>query len=665
MHKYILRFQLLPSVDFSERMRDLLAFCERAMIDEVMFFIGAEDVNNGHITIEESKKFIEVIRRAKTILKEKGIAISLNPWMTIGHYEGGNTLKEGQNFRTLVGDDGVQSNLVACPLCENWRKYYTELLSFYAEALEPDVIWLEDDMRLRGHGGAKVIKQGCFCEEHMRLYNRELKTNYSREEFAGLLAKDLSVRKAFLDVSRHTLNDTARYIAENVKGDFTFGLMTSDPAVEEGKQFAKQFGYLSQGRKKPFNRCSLWCFRQNGLQQYAWNLNRFSMLNRAFTGDHAHCVSEVENFPHTMYTKSEKFFRFELLASVPMCFVGTTLDIFEFDGNGAINHERFARALSDVKPYLSAVEEYKLSPTNALGVKILVSENAAYRQKTKGERYVGGIEDQSGYLMAYLSLLGIASAYTQDTDIQNQVVAIGGQTLRAFDDTTIRKIFANNFVLIMGESVEYLFERGLQSLIHADGYEKYLERQGAYMMEEINSDEILMGISKLRATCNYSCGNYYNIRYDGQERTVYTNVLNRYEEVVGAGITQVGNVLVLPYESYSTIMPYALFSPLREIVLKRAITANRKDTSLFFAKEENVALYAHDKADSICLLCVNFVEDDLPQLHIQTDGEYSRLQIVSVEDPTPHTPAYVYENGVYTISETLKGQESYMLILKK
>lgn len=64
------------------------------------------------------------------------------------------------------------------------------------------------------------------------------------------------------------------------------------------------------------------------------------------------------------------------------------------------------------------------------------------------------------------------------------------------------------------------------------------------------------------------------------------------------------------------------------------------------------------------MLCVNFIEDDYPKLHIQTDKEYRSLQIVSVENPTPHTPAYAYENGVYTISETLKGQESYMLIFK-
>ena len=665
MHKYILRFQLLPSVDFAERMRDLLDFCDKALIDEVMFFVNAEDVNDGHITIAEVQKYLDVIKRAKPILQEKGIKISVNPWRTLGHYDGGTNLRDEQNFRLMVGDDGYQAQTITCPLCENWRKYYAELLTHYAKELEPDVIWLEDDFRMRGHGGAKSIKQGCFCEEHMRLYNKALNANYTREEFVDKLSTDFTVRKAFLDVSRNTLIDTIRYMSENVKGDFTFGYMTSEPAFEEGKSMPKAFSQLAQGRKKPYNRCSLYCFRQNGLQQYGWNLNTLSMLNRALTGDYAHCVSEVENFPHTMYTKSEKFFRFELLASTPMCLVGTTLDIFEFDGNGAINHDRFARALRGVKPYLSALEEYKLSPTNALGVKVLVNEDVAYKQIVKDKRYAGNIHDQSGFIMGYFSLLGISSSYTVDLDIKNQVVAIGGQTLRSLSDEQIRRLFADNFVVLMGESIEYLFERGLQSLIQATAYEKHLERQGGYMMEEINSDEVLMGISKLRATCNYACGNYFNIRYDGQEKTVYTNVLNRYEKVVGAGITQVGNVLILPYESYANAMPYALFSPLREIMLKRALFNNRKASVLFFAQEENVALYAFDKGDEVCLLCVNYVDDDYASLHIQTDKEYKEVQIIDMENATAHPLSYVYENGTYTVLDKLKGQESYLLILKK
>ena len=60
-------------MDFEKRMCALLDFCKEAAIDDVMFFISAEEVNTGHITLEEAKKYTDVILHAKAILKERGI----------------------------------------------------------------------------------------------------------------------------------------------------------------------------------------------------------------------------------------------------------------------------------------------------------------------------------------------------------------------------------------------------------------------------------------------------------------------------------------------------------------------------------------------------------------------------------------------------------------
>lgn len=42
-----------PETDTEQRIEALPDFCEKAKIDDVMFFIGAEDLNCGHITAEE------------------------------------------------------------------------------------------------------------------------------------------------------------------------------------------------------------------------------------------------------------------------------------------------------------------------------------------------------------------------------------------------------------------------------------------------------------------------------------------------------------------------------------------------------------------------------------------------------------------------------------
>ena len=104
MYKYILRFSLVPGLDFQQKCDSLLEFVDNAQIDDVMFFISPEEVSVGHITIEMAKVWIDPIKKLKTILSEKGVTVSLNPWATLDHYDGGRKLFDGQNFSTLVGE---------------------------------------------------------------------------------------------------------------------------------------------------------------------------------------------------------------------------------------------------------------------------------------------------------------------------------------------------------------------------------------------------------------------------------------------------------------------------------------------------------------------------------------------------------------------------------
>ena len=60
-YRYSLRFALDPETDTEQRIEALPGFCEKAKIDDVMFFIGAEDLNCGHITAEESVPYMEAI----------------------------------------------------------------------------------------------------------------------------------------------------------------------------------------------------------------------------------------------------------------------------------------------------------------------------------------------------------------------------------------------------------------------------------------------------------------------------------------------------------------------------------------------------------------------------------------------------------------------------
>ena len=661
MYNYSLRFSLAPTLDFNERMNALLDFCQKAKIDEVMFFIAPKELSSGHITIEESKPYTQTILKAKEILKERGIITTLNPWVTLGHYDVGVPLKEGQNFRTMVGHDGAQSQIAVCPLCENWRKYYVDLMNFYVENLEPEVLWIEDDMRMGNHSD---VKHGCFCDEHMRLYNERLGKNYDRETFVSLIATEPLVRKAYLDVVRESIQSTIEYIAKNVSKQKTFGVMTGGSHLNEARQNEKVFRALAKKGGRPQNRCCLFAYRQRGLQEYAWAYNKLGVIAKALTADTADCVMEIENVPHSRYTKSTNFFRYQMLTSVSMLFTGATFSMFEFNGNGANNYERHAKMLADVKPYLSAINDFGLSYADAKGIRVLINENSAYTMNSAG---VFDLTPMDTWIYAYLTQLGIACAFTTDVKLQGQVVGVSGQVLRNYDDETVIELFKNNSVIITADNVVELYNRKLSYLVGVNGY-KYYEQasSGKYSFEEMNSNEKIFGLSRFRAPAHQFCGDYCKFEYFDGNREVYTVAKNYKDEYFGDAFTRVGNSLIIPYQDNDSHLgipfPISMLCPLREYAVNKYLSQIPFCDEIVSIAEENVCPYFFEKDGKDYLFCVNFVDDDYLQLHIRTDKKYSSIQIVAVGEEKGRDAKFFYENGEYIVDEPLAAQTSYVLI---
>ena len=661
---YSLRFSLVPSLDIEKRIQTLLEFCEDAEIDDVNFFIAPEELHIGHITVEESKKYVDVILYAKSILNERGITVSLNPWITFAHWDGGRKLRADQPFNTMVGSRGERAQAVVCPLCENWRAYYKRLVSYYIETLQPRIFWIEDDFRLSNH---EPVSFGCFCDEHMKLYNEHLGVNYDRETFVKKIFENENERKAYLDVARATMLDTFSDIINStatVAGDTAFGLMTGGTGRSEARSYSKLFSVLEEnGLKKGYNRICLCSYRQRGMQEYAWSINASSMQVRALTGNNAFCVSEMENFPHSMYTKSAHYLRYQLLSTAPLGFVGDTFSIFEFNGNGAVNAKRYARVLKEIKPYLSRLSKLDLLPEDMLGVRVLIHEKSSYTLKNAKD--FGDLESYDGWLFAYLEQLGIACAYTQDVALRGKIVAVSGEVLRNFSKEEIIALFENNFVILTADNVVALKDLDLLWLIGAKDFEVWQERTGKHVMEEWALDDELCGVEKLRATAQYFCGDYYCIDYGEKPRKSYTHLLDYTEKTVGDGICNVNNALIFPYANSVSDqnVPIALICPLREKAIKQALLENAvsKD-ELFFVEEENVCVYTYKKETATYIVFVNFSDDDYEHVHFYSSRLFKCMKIFTPDNATIRDVSHINENGHYTINRTLKAQESYVLV---
>ena len=662
MRKYSLRITLSPSLDYEKRIENIVAFCKMADIDDVMFFIAGEELCVGHITKEQAKKYVDVIVKAKEILAKEGITTSLNPWMTIGHWNAGRQLQEGQNFRTMVGHDGEKSTIVACPLCENWREYFIDLMNYYAETIKPKTMWLEDDFRLSNH---EPVSLGCFCGEHVKMFNEMAGTNLDRQGIIDAIFSDKKYRGIYLDLARISFEDTLEEITSKIYQD-NFGLMTGGACLAEGKRFSKLFNILEKNSKtKPFNRICLYSYRQRGLQEYTWTFNSGSMFVRFLTGNSAICLSEMENFPFSLYTKSAHYTKYQLLTTAPLRLDGDTINIFGMNGNAVNNYQRYAKAFKDVKPYLSKVTDLKLGEMQTTGIQVLVNENSAYTIKNAKE--FRDLNPKETWIFAYLAQLGFNCAYTSNIQMKGQVVACSGEILRNYTDQQIIDLFNKNQVVVTGKCVEVLKERNLLDLIGVEDYKILKERNGTHTMEEWAGENNLFGLEKFRATFQCFCGDYYDVKYkDNATKTVYTNVLNQYEEIVGVGIVKVGNTIILPYQNIVSELnvPISLICPLRAEAIKRALIGEQENGELVFVEGENVCAYTFKKDDSVYAVLVNFADDDFEDIRITTNSKIKDVQILTPNSPEFKSAGLNKEQNRYIINHELKAQESVVLRLK-
>ena len=257
-----------------------------------------------------------------------------------------------------------------------------------------------------------------------------------------------------------------------------------------------------------------------------------------------------------------------------------------------VNYEKYAKVLREIKPYLSRIVKLDFNPSEMIGVNVLYSENSAYNVKCK-KNVFGELHPYDGWIYAYLSQLGIACAYSNDASASGRIVALSGQTVRNYTPLQLERLFENNFVILTGDNVEALCDMGLNHLIGVDSYEVMPELDGKHAMEQINSDDEIFGVKKLRATAQFFCGSYLNIKYSTKKRTVYTKMLNYDESVVGDGIVKVNNALIIPYENTRSDqqVPISLLCPLREYAIKKALMENPFGVgSLYFVEEENVCI---------------------------------------------------------------------------
>ena len=658
-----LRVQITNDTRSDERIKEIADHCLKNGFDNVMLLINQEEFNLGHISIDLAKPWVEILKKAKKYFEEKGLSVSLNNWVTLGHADRGRGLHEGQDFQFMVDMHGREATHCVCPLSENWQNYYIEFITYLVIELKPDTFWIEDDFRLHNH--APLTDIGCYCPLHMQYYNSKLGTNYTREEFVEKISQKgekNAEREVWLNASRDAIINLADKIAKAVKkanSDTQLGLMSSFPDVHclEGRNWDGLLSALSQGGEK-IHRIHLTYFEPSG-KINIYELNANAMPIRAMAGDEVVIMPEMEHGSATLYEKTPRYFAFSLEAALPLILSGMTHSIYDFIGNGVRDCLGYGAEVKKLNPYMQAVMSLNIPFSSLRGCIIPIDEEAAYKKSITTGNYKE-LAPTEQHIGAYLSGMGINYKYSTQKEFNGETIFLNGSNIQYFSDYQVKKLYRDNFVISDGGAVLNLKERGLLRLIGAKDAELMICDTGAYSYEEIcDKDAVIYGIKGLRASGRMSSGDAVKVSYN-QKVDVCTELFDHNMIKAASSFVKGKNFAVFPF--FIDKKRYSMFCDLRRHFFSE--TLSEQKTPFILTQSPGISPYLYKTKNGFVLILENANVDIYPNIELKIKNiNFSKAYYIDRNGKTKKL-SFKLKGDTLTLRKKLDYLTSETIILK-
>ena len=616
---YTLRYMLDPRANTPAKDQKLIDFVKKGQIDDVAFFINGEEMNHSHLTRSETERWLDAIKPLQKELAEIGVTTSLNPWTTIMHSDRGYHVNPEIGFNTFVDLDGNKAKDMACPADPKWRQYLAETYAQYA-SIHPRRLWLEDDFRHYNHSPLKLM---CFCDYHMQLYNQKLPHEETRSEFVAKLlqpGEPTLERKVYLDQARIEMIETEHLIEQavhQVSPETDLAQMTSYPDWHalEGRDWNKLFSAQAGAGHPKIARPHLPAYNEVAPLQYGRAFEEYTRITAAFLGENAELYPELESYMYSPLVKSLSFTKFQIISTALIGSQGILLNLFDMMGNGINNSWQYAEMLAEIKPFVNQLVENRLPIDHLSGIKILVDQDSSYHiQTTTGK----DIQELLPHEKNWASLLGSFSFATTifplaaNSRLTGETLAIAGQLLRNLTNTQISDLIANNHVLLDGESIQVLLDRGLGSLLHIKKAEWHPHRSNYQVFEQADGHTV-EGVDNPRITMLQQTGSYLKLEYQPNSNvSIWSYAYNSLDEKLGNVMAIVDDhILILPIDQDPAHGWEAQFTTYKQGLLQQMI--NSICPADYLVEMPNVKLLVQEDRTAVWLS--NFTLDCYQQIN--------------------------------------------------
>ncbi|MBQ9501696.1 MAG: hypothetical protein IJU70_06025 [Lentisphaeria bacterium] len=373
-------------------------------------------------------------------VRKLGWLPSLQVQATIGHSDG--QPAEGKTWGGYVGRNGEVCRSLNCPRQPGFLNYLREMSRMYAQ-WHPASVWIDDDLRLRGHFPA-VEPYGCYCPDCLAAFSREQHHVFSRQELVELCEKDAGLLKKWIDFGTRSLCGAAEAVVQGFKEispETKFGLQHNNdlsrlPVFETLK---KASGKRSGSRPA----CGAYCDHEPYVLIDAATLMSRQIFEQQGYDTLGQICAEIESCPRGMCCKTPQGYRIESLLylslgadSLSLYMLGT-LESARWYGENLL--PPYAREAESYREFIRHTSDTVLS---GLG---LPAGNAPHQTV----RSLG------------LPLIGIPFASFSPDALCRMVTAAAAEAL---SDDDLRRVLRGN-VWLDGAAVKVIQERGMSGVI--------------------------------------------------------------------------------------------------------------------------------------------------------------------------------------------------------
>ncbi len=353
-----------------ERFDDLLTYFRRfpGMSDELAFFTSE---THPPLPLEVMEQRAERLSKLMPRVRQLGMKAGINVLATMGHHEENLPNSLQTSWQRVMDIDGNICLGSYCPAGPELLDYARRVYTAMANA-GPDFIWLDDDIRLAGHGKLHLT---CFCDRCLTNFGRESARSITRNTLAALfnggsIEERIAWRRRWLDHNRNTIDHLFGVVeaaVHAVKPGLELGFMTGD-RFWEGYAFERWARTLSGPGKAPVR------WRPGG--GFYSDEKPMDMVNKAndlgrqasvLPSDITVIQSEIENFPYQRLRKAATTTVVESSAYIAAGTTGSAFNVLNMRPDPLDEYLPLARQIAAARPFHQLLAQtFRRSKTEGL-----------------------------------------------------------------------------------------------------------------------------------------------------------------------------------------------------------------------------------------------------------------------------------------------------------